>query len=207
MNYLAHLHIADWCGGSLPGNFLGDFVKGNPKQHYQQQDILQGIKLHRFIDSYVDRHEIIRQAKTLFPEDLVRFAPIALDVFWDHCLASNWSQYHESSLAQFCKHAEHEFSAISNISTPKQFSLTAKMMWQNRWLESYQHLENINYVLDRISKRRVKLSPLKHCFSTLEEKQKQLFSMFDVMYPQLLSAAKQFSDESTQELNGPSKKG
>lgn len=32
MNYLAHLHIADHTNTSFTGNFLGDFVKGDPEQ-------------------------------------------------------------------------------------------------------------------------------------------------------------------------------
>lgn len=87
MNYLAHLHIADHCQSSLLGNLLGDFVKGDPDSQYGAP-IASGIRLHRLVDAYTDSHPVMQHAKQCFSSDTRRFAPIALDMFWDHCLAS-----------------------------------------------------------------------------------------------------------------------
>ena len=51
MNFLAHLHIAQHCNSNLAGNLLGDFVKGDPNKHYSDS-LSDGIRLHRFVDSY-----------------------------------------------------------------------------------------------------------------------------------------------------------
>ncbi|CAH0536919.1 ACP phosphodiesterase [Vibrio marisflavi] len=191
MNFLAHLHIAEHCGSSLLGNFLGDFVKGNPAKHFRQQSILKGIKLHRFVDSYVDSHEIVKNAKLLFPTPLIRFSPIALDVFWDFCLASNWQNYHKISLPQFCEQAKAQFFDLSDSNIPERARQTAHLMWTNRWLESYQYLENVEYVLDRISQRTPRIKPLSNCFTTILQHEQKLTSMFGELYPQVLSSAKQ----------------
>lgn len=66
MNYLAHLHIAQHCESSMLGNLLGDFVKGNPEHRYSA-DIVQGIKLHRFVDTTTDSHALMLKAKEYFP--------------------------------------------------------------------------------------------------------------------------------------------
>lgn len=84
MNYLAHLHIAEASDSNLLGNLLGDFVKGNPSEQFSE-DIVQGIRLHRWVDAYTDSHEVMILAKALFPSTTRRFSPIALDMFWDHC--------------------------------------------------------------------------------------------------------------------------
>lgn len=65
MNFLAHLHIAHHCQSSLLGNLLGDFVKGDPTEQYPQS-LVQGIRLHRWVDAYTDSHPVMKAAKSLF---------------------------------------------------------------------------------------------------------------------------------------------
>lgn len=97
MNFLAHLHIADHCNSHFMGNLLGDFVKGDPSKLYDS-DITNGIKLHRFVDRITDHHPIVEECKPHFKGVARRFAPIALDMFWDHCLAKHWNDFHQESL-------------------------------------------------------------------------------------------------------------
>ena len=112
MNFLAHLHIAEHCESSALGNLLGDFVKGNPDNQFSSE-IVQGIKLHRFVDSYTDSHELVREARLMFQGKQRRFSGIALDMFWDHCLAANWHHYHQMALSKFCERQQnsHGFRA------------------------------------------------------------------------------------------------
>ncbi|MCL9783177.1 ACP phosphodiesterase [Vibrio sp. S4M6] len=192
MNYLAHLHIAEHCNASLLGNLLGDFVKGNPNKHFDDNSLIRGVRLHRFVDSHVDSHHLVRQAKSLFPKQLQRFAPIALDVYWDYCLASNWRHYHSDTLPEFCAMAEQKCHAIQLPKMPERFAQVMQYMWKNHWLESYQYLENIEYVLERISQRNPRLAPLAGCFPTLVDNPKSLQELFEDFYPQLLEAADGF---------------
>ncbi|XHY22957.1 Acyl carrier protein phosphodiesterase [Vibrio sp. NH-UV-68] len=100
VNFLAHLHIADHCQSSLLGNLLGDFVKGNPDTQYPAM-ISQGVRLHRFVDSYTDSHSQVEQIRALFPNGVRRYSGIALDMFWDHCLAVNGISFMLNRLAIF----------------------------------------------------------------------------------------------------------
>lgn len=72
MNFLAHLHIADVSNTSLVGNLLGDFVRGDPTGKYQE-DWVEGIRIHRFVDSYTDNHPDIKAILPLFGQQR-RFA-------------------------------------------------------------------------------------------------------------------------------------
>lgn len=189
MNFLAHLHIAEHCSSSLLGNLLGDFVKGDPTKKYQD-DIAQGIMLHRFVDSYTDNHLIMKQCKTLFDSDLKRFAPIAMDMFWDHCLAKHWSRFHHQPLTRFVDNAELTIKQTS-APLPDRFVRMSTHMWQGRWLESYQEFDNIKFALERMSLRSMRMAPLAECGEQLEMHYQEFSELFNQLYPEVLEKAKQ----------------
>ncbi len=189
MNYLAHLHIAERGNSSLLGNLLGDFVKGDPTKQFPQ-DIVAGIRMHRFVDSYTDSHSVIKQAKQFFPEKQKRFAGIALDMYWDHCLASRWDDYHPMSLTEFCRKAEHVTrieSEPETVTLPPRYLEMTNHMWKGRWIESYVDINNIAYALERMSTRRSRFKELAECHHVLRERQTELQKLFVFLYDDLLS--------------------
>ncbi|HEY5716003.1 MAG TPA: ACP phosphodiesterase [Psychromonas sp.] len=188
MNFLAHLHIAQHTKTSFVGNLLGDFVKGNPNGLFNA-DIVQGIRLHRFVDSYTDQHQLLKLAKPLFVKEQRRYAPITLDMFWDHCLAKHWRQFHDLSLSRFCQQAQLQIqseSASETNSLPLRFTKTSTLLWQGKWLESYQKIENICYGLERMSLRSARMAPLALTGSTLLEHYDRLSEIFFQLYPDIL---------------------
>lgn len=189
MNYLAHLHIAEASDSNLLGNLLGDFVKGNPSEQFSE-DIVQGIRLHRWVDAYTDSHEVMILAKALFPATTRRFSPIALDMFWDHCLAKHWQRFHSQSLRQFVLDAERKVKIDHSSSLPERYMMVSDKMWQGRWLESYADFENIHFALQRMSLRRERMKPLAECYVSLEDSYQELESLFFSLYPQVLEKAK-----------------
>ncbi|PJC87491.1 ACP phosphodiesterase [Vibrio sp. HA2012] len=197
MNFLAHIHIAVSCGSDISGNLLGDFVKGDPAGQYPD-DIVQGIKLHRFVDSYTDSHPYMKKAKLFFPEPLRRFAPIALDVFWDHCLAKNWSRFASPlSLADFVAQAEsdvkNKYKASPDIRYPDRYIEVTERMWRYNWLESYARLEVIELALQRMSERSRRMSRLAECFPCIRDDYAELITLFGKFYPDVLQASADFS--------------
>ncbi|WP_372880378.1 ACP phosphodiesterase [Psychromonas sp.] len=188
MNFLAHLHIAQHNNSSFLGNLLGDFVKGNPLGQFNA-DIVQGIRLHRFVDSYTDQHELVKLAKPLFSRELRRYAPIALDMFWDHCLARYWQQFHDLSLARFCRQAELQVESESARETntlPPRFSRVSTLIWQQKWLESYAEIENIGYGLERMALRSPRMAPLAFTGEALVAHYDRLTEIFFQLYPDIL---------------------
>lgn len=194
MNFLAHLHIAHHCRSSLLGNLLGDFVKGDPSRDYTPE-IAAGIRLHRFVDSYTDSAVIMQQAKQFFPQGPRRYSGIALDVFWDHCLATHWARYHAQPLDLFCQRSETIVKETGVTHLPERFVLVSENMWRGRWLESYRDLENIEFALKRMSERRSTMAPLTQCYPYLERHYDDLQQLFAEFYPKLLLASQDFSAE------------
>jgi len=186
MNYLAHLHIAEHTQTSLLGNFLGDFVKGNPDGLFNKA-VVKGIRLHRFVDSYTDNHPLIKLSKPLFPKELRRFSPISLDMFWDHCLAKHWLMFHDDSLAQFTLQAQATVIIEKReLLLPERFEHVSELVWKGRWFEHYANIGNIEFALQRIASRRPKMKPLGDTFNTLEHHYEQLTETFFRLYPNVL---------------------
>ena len=192
MNYLAHLHIADQTKTSFSGNFLGDFVKGDPDGKYPRE-IVEGIRLHRHIDGFVDKHPQVLDAKTLFPKSLRRYAPIALDMFWDHFLALHWQQFHSLTLSEFCLMAEQKIEQETKhkqIILPERFERVNAWVWQDKWLESYQKLDNINYALKRMAMRSERMTPLGETGKVLSEHYQELSTVFFTLYEDVLNESR-----------------
>ena len=74
------------------GNFIADHIKGNQFTHLDPT-IQKGIKLHREIDTFTDSHKITRMSKRRLHKRYGLFAGIIIDIFYDHYLAKNWSNY------------------------------------------------------------------------------------------------------------------
>jgi acyl carrier protein phosphodiesterase len=194
LNYLAHLHLAAKTQTSFSGNFLGDFVKGNPDGLYSEQ-IVEGIRLHRYVDGFTDKHPLVLAAKLLFPAVLRRYAPIALDMFWDHCLASQWSAYHSLPLSRFCLCVEQKITdeiRLESADLPERFLRVNGWVWEDKWLESYQKMDNIGYALQRMSTRSERMSPLADTTQVLIDNYVELTKVFDVLYDDVLNASKIF---------------
>ncbi|WP_435235983.1 ACP phosphodiesterase [Psychromonas sp. PT13] len=188
MNFLAHLHIASHTKTSFTGNFLGDFVKGRPEGKFNA-DIVQGIQLHRFVDSYTDYHPLTKSLKLLFPSELRRYALIALDMFWDHCLAKHWHHFESSSLERFCHFAEQTIKAECRLETnelPSRFIHVSNQVWKNKWFEHYTLLKNTQFGLEKMSTRSERLAPLAMTGEILEKHYEILLEQFFILYPDVL---------------------
>lgn len=100
MNFLAHLYLADRTETSLAGSVLGDVVRGPDLSAYPP-DIALGIRLHRRVDAFTDRHPIMQCARAPFVQGHRRYAGIVLDMAADHALARQWEDFHPQPLEAF----------------------------------------------------------------------------------------------------------
>jgi len=151
MNYLAHLYLSGESDEIKLGNFIGDFVKGNKYLEYPEQ-VAFGIKLHRSIDFFTDQHPDVKECIAILNPGYGRYSGIVADVFFDHFLASNWSDYSIYSLRQFSKYSHAVF--LSNfLLLPFRVKQFLPFLIQHKRLESYAHRENLTHVLDIMSRR------------------------------------------------------
>lgn len=188
MNYLAHLHLAFRAKSSLLGNMMADYVKGTPSSDYSQA-VIEGIRMHRRIDMLTDTHPLVKQARLLFPAEYRRVAPITLDVFWDHFLSLNWSQFEpDMSLTDFVTKTRNIIEP-DLWQTPEKFQELNEYLWSQSWLIHYADKTYIAQTLKGMARRRPRLSALAGSYIALETHYDELSEIFWQFYPQLLERA------------------
>lgn len=190
MNFLAHLHLASLAESSLLGNLLADFVRGNPQDEYSPE-VVDGIRMHRRVDTLTDGLPTVRLARGYFSADTRRVAPITLDVVWDHFLARHWEQLEpQRELREFVGQAQRQIQPHLAL-TPDRFQHLNNYLWPERWLERYAELPFIAQVLQGMAQRRPKLAALTDSFTDVERHYRQLEADFWHFYPQMMLQARQ----------------
>jgi acyl carrier protein phosphodiesterase len=188
MNYLAHLHLGGQRPGQLLGSLYGDFVKGRLQGQFDPE-VEAAIALHRRIDVFTDRHPLVDIALGRFSETRRRYAGIVLDVFFDHCLARDWTLYADRPLEQFTADVYHLLSRERQL--PERLAKIAPHMVANDWLGSYREFEVLEQVLRGISRRLTRPEELAGAMAELRRLYEPLSEDFSLFYPQLQDFAVQ----------------
>ncbi|WP_256809478.1 ACP phosphodiesterase [Pseudomonas siliginis] len=182
MNYLAHLHLGGQRPGQLLGSLYGDFVKGRLQGQFDPE-VEAAIALHRRIDVFTDRHPLVDTALGRFSETRRRYAGIVLDVFFDHCLARDWTLYADRPLEQFTADVYQVLSRERQL--PERLAKIAPHMVANDWLGSYREFEVLEQVLRGISRRLTRPEELAGAMAELRRLYEPLSEDFSLFYPQL----------------------
>ncbi len=185
MNYLAHLYLSSESPEALVGAMLGDFVKGAMKDSYPTK-IRRGIELHRSVDTFTDAHEIVRDCKRLFSAERRRFAGILLDIFFDHFLAKNWSQFSEVELKNFTAQAYQHLQSQEDWLTP-DLARVVPMMSSEDWLANYQRIDWVEFTLTKLAKRVRRGEAISTGIIELLENYDALENSFSEFFPALIA--------------------
>ncbi len=188
MNYLAHLHLGGEAPSQLLGSLYGDFVKG-PLAGQWPADIEAAIRLHRRIDAFTDSHPLQAQARARFPLARRRYAGILLDLFFDHCLARNWSDYASEPLPAFTGRVYRVLAAEPTL--PGRLALIAPRMAAQDWLGSYREFAVLEQVLAAMGRRISRPGVLDGSLAELERLYQPLSEDFRQFYPELMAFARQ----------------
>lgn len=187
MNYLAHLHLGGQSSDELLGSLYGDFVKGPLAGRFSPKTEA-AIQLHRTIDAFTDAHGLVKRALSRFPNEKRRYAGIALDMFFDHCLARDWGQYCDVPLDDFAQQIYGILEAEPNL--PSSLAQVVPLMISEDWLCAYSDIEMIGYGLGIISKRLSRPEGLDGLFEHLKGNYEVLSADFSDFYPALQAFAR-----------------
>ncbi|MEQ9403137.1 MAG: ACP phosphodiesterase [Cyclobacteriaceae bacterium] len=183
MNFLAHLFLSGDNEKIQVGNFIGDFVKGNKFEKYHH-DIQLGIRLHREIDSFTDSHPVVMQSKMRLRAKFRHYSPVIVDVFYDHFLAKNWSNFDSSDLKNFTLNFYEMISGYSSI-IPDAVNNMLVFMKDKNWLYNYQSLEGIDRALTGMSRRTKFDSNMEVAIESLKENYNEFEDEFRLFFPEL----------------------
>ena len=193
MNHIAHFLLAPATGPGALGTLLADFYRG-PISPALPGAIAASIALHRAIDSHTDRHPVTAAAKALFEPGLRRYAGVALDLYFDHCLVRRWDRHASTPFTAFvaATYARLE-GGLDAPYVPDRMRRMAHAMQADDWLGAYRDFEGVEAALGRLNHairhrfgREVDLRPLTNELRRLES---ELDDRFDVLFADIARVA------------------
>ena len=176
MNFLGHIFLAPSDDELLLGNFIADSVKGNPDGHFPSR-IAEGIRLHRRIDAFTDRHPLVKQGVERFRETQGRYAAVVIDVVYDHVLASNWQQFHDVELNTYTDSVYQRLEARSHHFPPHVQRYFPYMKQQN-WLYNYQFEWGFRKSLEGLDRRSSNPTEMHRAVEVYQQHQHKFLSEF-----------------------------
>lgn len=193
MNILAHAYLSGHHESLLVGNFIGDFIKGDPghPRHNLTAGEITGIRLHRAIDSFTDGHVAVAAVREVLHPRCHKYAGAAVDVFFDHFLAVNFTALTGESLPDFVREVYQTLrQRVDRLPPPARRMLDAMVRYD--WLTSYQTTEGIDRSLKGIARRTAFPSGLDTAIVDLERYYRFIGAHFADFWPQLLAATEPF---------------
>ena len=152
MNFLAHLHLSGNNEKILIGNFIADFVKGKAALANYDAEIAVGIHLHRAIDSFTDNHPIVKQSKSRLTPKYRHYSGVIVDMFYDHFLASQWSDFHPIPLADYSQSIYNMLNRNTSL-LPEEAKRMLPFMTTHDWLVGYSTEAGLHRALSGMARR------------------------------------------------------
>jgi acyl carrier protein phosphodiesterase len=191
MNFLAHIFLSGDKPKIMIGNFIGDFVKGRNLSERFEAEIARGIELHRSIDEFTDSHPIVAQSKERLRPKYRHYAPVIVDVFYDHFLARNWNNYHPVPLPDFAEHTYHILNE-HHESLPEKVRQMLPYMEKGNWLVNYGRIEGIQRALTGMSRRTRFDSKMDESMNDLLQFYEEFKREFELFFPELKAYSESF---------------
>lgn len=188
MNYLAHAWLARHSDDAILGQLLGDFVHGQQALLDWPLPVRSEIVRHRWIDRFTDAHPAVVEARSRFGP-LRRYAGIALDVYFDHCLARDWERWNASPLDAFTARVYHILAARQAELPPRLAAMAPRMAAQD-WLGSYRQRHSVDRAVRGIATRLSRNGDrLVACLEVLHRERPALETAFLTLFPDLVTAS------------------
>lgn len=189
MNFLAHSYLT-FSDEQIVGQFLEDFIRNRDRFSFPDR-IVEGIVLHREIDTFTDAHPEIHEAKKIF-SPLVRlysgaFVDVAFDYFLATALPDKVLKEHSLKVYRVLRNYEHIF--------PENFKRMLDAMERDNWLYQYRRDQGIQFSFRNVLHKAKYLDKNLAVFEVFISNKPQLQSHFNLFYPDLLNHAKHINSQ------------
>lgn len=185
MNYLAHLYFAKPTVDSHIGNLLGDFRRG-VDIGLLPKPVQLGLQNHYHVDKFTDEHRAIDAAKKLFNKSHRRFAPVALDIYFDHLLIKHWDDFSSESFEQFRKRS---FSLLEEglPRMPNSMQRSIGHMINHNWFDDYASEDGIARAIKNVAKRIRFENTFHQSVEDIQANKSSIETLFLAFFPELVS--------------------
>jgi acyl carrier protein phosphodiesterase len=166
---------------------ISDYVKGKKKFDYPPA-IQKGIMLHRAIDTFTDTHEATKEAKEVFRPHYRLYSGAFVDVVYDHFLATDVTEFTESSLFNF---SQQVYTTLDKQVQwfPERFATMFPYMKEHNWLFNYRTRWGTGKSLGGVVRRAAYLTESDTAFYLFE----QHYQLFQDCYRHFWAALKPFT--------------
>ncbi|MBN9338260.1 MAG: DUF479 domain-containing protein [Chryseobacterium sp.] len=180
MNYLAH-SILSFTDGQLVGNMIADFIRNNERENFPLE-IQEGIKLHRFIDTFTDSHPAVSEAKKIFSPLVRLYSGAFVDVAFDYFVAHH---YPENELKN---HSQKTYEILWNNEQwlPENYKQMLVRMEKDDWLTNYITDRGIRFSMQNVLNKAQYLEKDLPVFDIFLENKNLLQIYFDQFFPDIL---------------------
>ena len=188
MNFLAHIYLSGDDEGVIIGNFIADGIKGKKYNSYPPA-IKKGILLHRAIDSYTDKHPMVKQSTSRLHKNYGHYSGVIVDILYDHFLAKNWNKYHPNPLFVFVENFYDILRKNYEI-LPLGIQRMMPIMMSQNWLLSYASTEGIARILSQMNIRTKGRSKMNLAILELETYYEEFEAEFEAFFAELIAYSK-----------------
>lgn len=171
------------------GNFLGDMIK-NEEVKQLPEEVARGVAIHRFIDSYTDNHPVVRKHVRVLRPVQGKYAPVAVDVMYDHILAQQWKEFMKIAYPVFCKEIYASIRKVFNH-VPPRLNERAGRMLEHKWLDGYDSESHFAYTLGRLNQRTQFPSQFHLVLNQYKANKKTFEEGFRKFFPDLIKEVEQ----------------
>jgi acyl carrier protein phosphodiesterase len=185
MNWLAHLYLSEPNAEFRVGNLLPDLTSALHLK-FLPETYQRGIRCHRRIDLFTDAHPRVRACVRRFPPPYRRFGGILTDVYFDHFLARDWSQYSTVPLPDFIGEFYRDIETCSMV-MPAEAKQRLQRLREEDWLGRYHHTAGVADILGRIGRRFRRPMDLTGSLPIFREHETAFLEDFQSFFPELIA--------------------
>jgi acyl carrier protein phosphodiesterase len=185
MNWLAHLVLSQQSPTFRIGNLLPDLMTRAELERIPE-GFRAGIECHRHIDTFTDSHPVVRGSMRRLGPPHRRFAPILIDIFYDHFLSAAWTHHCSQPLDEFLLEVYNSFDGY-RAELPAATQHILQRMREENWLGSYGAVAGVRITLERVARRLRRPVPLGDAVTELERNYDALEADFEDFFPELRS--------------------
>ena len=193
MNHLAHIYLSGEFSELMLGNFIADSVKGAEINKFSE-GIKKGIKLHRQIDEFTDKHPIVEQSKQRLRPAYAKYSGVIVDIFYDHFLALHWNDYSNVPLADYAA-IVYNYIEKHLPELPERVNHFFPYMVEHNWLVNYAGYDGIEKVLEGMSRRASFDSHMNLAIADLRKDHALYEKEFTLFFPELIAFVKQAREQ------------
>lgn len=164
---------------------IADFIKNNERENFPLE-IQEGIRLHRFIDTFTDTHPAVSEAKKIFSPQVRLYAGAFVDVAFDYFVAHHYSE------TELKEHAIRTYKILWDNEKwlPDIYKSMLVRMEEGDWLYNYRTDQGIRFSMQNVLNKAKYLNKDIAVFQTFTENKDSLSQYFEQFFPDLFKAAK-----------------